>query len=329
MLMILALHAFNTYFWDSLSNLSNQMTSQDIIVILGESFTSCAGGLFVFIPGWFGIRPKVKSVANIVFQVIFYGFIILIVTSFTTGSVSWKGVKELVLLTDSLWFIKSYFLLYILSPILNSFVENADERKLRAVIVTFFVFQSIWGWTDTAKEFNYGLSVVFFIFMYLLARYMRLFLNKRIDSISKFVFLGIYGLSAILIAASVFVKHYFGLIPLTEQMLLSYVRPLMVLCSVSLFLFFSKAHFKSKAINWISTSCLSGYLIHMNSIVAPVYTNIVGAELLERKYFLLFTIIIGVFFFCAAVDQIRQWVYKFTVGLLFDKRWHLFSIVIL
>ena len=51
MLMILALHAFNTYFWDSLSNLSNQMTSQDIIVILGESFTSCAVGLFVFIPG--------------------------------------------------------------------------------------------------------------------------------------------------------------------------------------------------------------------------------------------------------------------------------------
>ena len=226
----------------------------------------------------------------------------------------------MVLLSDSLWFIKSYFLLYILSPILNSFVENADERKLRAVIVTFFVFQSIWGWTDTSKEFNYGLSVVFFIFMYLLARYMRLFLNKRIDSISKFVFLGIYGLSAILIAASVFVKHYFGLIPLTEQMLLSYVRPLMVLCSVSLFLFFSKAHFKSKAINWISTSCLSVYLIHMNSIVAPVYTNIVGAELLERKYFLLFTIIIGVFFFCVAVDQIRQWVYKFTVGLLFDKR---------
>ena len=58
----------------------------------------------------------------------------------------------------------------------------------------------------------------------------------------------------------------------------------------------------------------------MNSIVAPVYQNMVWKELLEGKYCLLFTIIIGVFFFCVAVDQIRQLVYKFTICRLLDKR---------
>ena len=216
-------------------------------------------------------------------------------------------------MSDSLWFIKSYFLLYILSPVLNAFVERANKREFQTVLLAFFLFQSVWGWMNFAEEFNYGLSVVFFIFMYLLARYMRLY-PGRITEFSKYVFLGIYCLSAFCVAILLFVKHYYGVIPLTEHMLMSYVCPFMVLCSVSLFLFFSKLQIKSKAINWISASCLSVYLIHANTLVAPYYRALAGNEYREGNYFIFIAIIGGVFLCCVSVDQIRKVLFKHTLG---------------
>ena len=65
MLLILALHAFNYYYWN---DLSSQISTRNIIAIIGESFTSCAVGLFIFISGWYGIKPKLKSISNIVFK---------------------------------------------------------------------------------------------------------------------------------------------------------------------------------------------------------------------------------------------------------------------
>lgn len=310
MLLILALHAFNNYFWNFLSG---EVTAQNVIAILGEAFTSCAVGLFVFISGWYGIKPKVKSIFNIAFQVFFYGIIICLVVSIIKGSAQWEGLKEIFLLSDSLWFIKSYFLLYILSPVLNAFVDKADKRQFRLVLVTFFLFQSIWGWLNFAEEFNYGLSVVFFIFIYLLARFIRLYAH-RITEFSKYVYLGVYSLSAILVALLLFVKHYYGIIPLTEHMLISYVCPFMVLCSVSLFLFFTKLHIKSKAINWISASCLSVYLIHANALVAPYYRAIAGNEYREGHLLVFFAIIVGVFICCIGVDLGRRLLYKLTIG---------------
>lgn len=310
MLLILALHAFNYYFWN---DLSQQVTTQNIVAILGEAFTSCAVGLFVIISGWYGIKPKVKSIANIVFQVVFYGIILFLIVSIIKGSAQWKGLRDALLLSDSLWFIKSYFLLYILSPVLNAFVEKSDKRQFQIVLISFFLFQSIWGWMNFAEEFNYGLSVVFFIFMYLLARYMRLYPNK-ITETSKIVCIVVYCLSALVVAALLFVKHYYGILPMTEHMLMSYVCPFMVLCSVSLFLFFSKIHIKSKVINWISASCLSVYLIHANSLVAPFYRSLAGKEYLDRNYLLFVAIIIGFFLCCVAVDQIRRLIHKYTIS---------------
>ena len=310
MLLILALHAFNYYYWN---NLSNQVSIRNVIAILGESFTSCAVGLFIFISGWYGIKPKLKSIANIVFQVVFYGILVFLVLSIIKRSPQWSGFKDAFLLSKSLWFVKSYFLLYILSPVLNAFVEKADKRQFQLVLITFFLFQSVWGLLNYAEEFNYGLSVVFFIFMYLLARYMRLYPRKIVDT-SKYLWIGVYCLSAVLVAVLLFVKHFYGIIPLTEHMLMSYISPLEVLCSISLFLFFSKLQIKSKIINWVSASCFSVYLIHANTLVAPYYRALAGNVFREGNYLMFVAIVVGVFICCVAIDQVRRSLYNHTFG---------------
>ena len=312
MLLILSSHAFNPFFWNSLSNSINTV---NIFVILGQSFTKCAVGLLILISGWYGITPKGKSVRNIVFQVIFYGLSIA-----ALGRGGWKAMKDVVLLSPALWFLKSYFLLYILSPVLNSFVATSSKKQFKLLLIAFFLFQSVWGWTNTALEFNYGLSVVFFIFMYLLARYLRLYLPAMANR-SAMSHLLIYCSSSLLIAAILFIKHYYGIIPfLTKHMIISLINPLMVLCSVSLFLFFSKVHFKSKIINWVAGSCLSVYLIHENPLVAPLYHNKVWEVLIDGDILLFLAIILGVFSICVIIDQLRQLIYHQVIERIFTHK---------
>ena len=142
---------------------------------------------------------------------------------------------------------------------------------------------------------------------------MRLYPRKIVDT-SKYLWIGVYFFSAVLVAVLLFVKHFYGIIPLTEHMLMSYISPLEILCSISLFLFFSKLRIKSKIINLVSASCFSVYLIHANTLVAPYYRALAGNEYREGNYLIFVAIIIGVFLCCVAVDQVRRFIYKHTLG---------------
>lgn len=310
MFMVLVLHALNHYFY---TNNTYYWTLPSIVDNVGVSFTSCANGLFVFISGWFGIKPRMKSLLNIFFQVVFYGLMCFLLGFFITGSFTDDGWKDIFLLSpDSLWFIRSYILLFIISPLLNHYVEHVEEKKIRIILILLFFFQSIWGWTNAAQEYNYGFSVLFFIFIYLLARYLKKYPNPYIKGKSM-KFLLIYVCSALLIVISLYIKH-FSRIPITEKMLLSTVNPLTIICSISLFFFFNNIRLLSKTVNWVSASVLSVYLIHENSVIAPYYRNLVWGEFLERKYLFLFFSIVLFFCICVLVDQIRQLLFKHTIG---------------
>jgi surface polysaccharide O-acyltransferase-like enzyme len=92
------------------------------------------------------------------------------------------------------WFIKAYIGLLILSPILNTFIENTTEKQLRWTIIYFYIFQTLYGWfPGGAQFFEYGYSTMSFIGLYLLARYLRLYKqevlswNKWIDLLCYFL----------------------------------------------------------------------------------------------------------------------------------------------
>ena len=45
-----------------------------------------------------------------------------------------------------------------LAPILNAFIEKADEKQMRNMTLAFFLFQTIFGWIGKSSEFYYGLT---------------------------------------------------------------------------------------------------------------------------------------------------------------------------
>lgn len=85
------------------------------------------------------------------------------------------GIKGLFALTDLNWFIKAYIVLYILSPILNAYIEKVGEKELRNTIIYFFIFQTIYGCLYSTYFFSGGYSPLSFIGLYLLARYTKIY----------------------------------------------------------------------------------------------------------------------------------------------------------
>lgn len=61
----------------------------------------------------------------------------------------WKGdfsfnelYSNINCLAKTYWFVTSYLLLYLFSPLLNSFSENAEKKELLLFIIVFYIAQT-------------------------------------------------------------------------------------------------------------------------------------------------------------------------------------------
>ena len=136
MFFILALH-INFYGLGEPSALDfNEAPLGNILRVFLESLTIVGVNCFILISGWFGIRPKTKRVAELLFQCVFfccllYGAGLLFGIPFSRRA----ALKNLFLAGQLNWFIKSYLVLYILSPVLESFINTASKRTFATVII--------------------------------------------------------------------------------------------------------------------------------------------------------------------------------------------------
>ena len=132
--------------------------------------------IFVLISGYFAIRPRVNSVVSLFYQGIFYSvgmyafWMLTKQADFSLGELSMhlKPMKVY-------WFFGSYVWLVLLAPVLNRYVESATKREFGVFLAVyyFFVCGMEW-WMSASSELQRGYSVLAFIGLYLLARYVRL-----------------------------------------------------------------------------------------------------------------------------------------------------------
>lgn len=181
MFLVLVVHAD---FWSLGGPTSNEFTANPLNAIartLLESISIVCVNVFILISGWFGIRPSLKGLLNFVFQCTFFLFGIYAVM-LATGAVhmSLKGIAGCLCLTSDHWFIRAYVGLYLLTPILNSFIEKASRHRLEIFLIAFYIFQTIWGWLGASDFVADGYSSFSFIGLYILARYIRLYMPEKL-----------------------------------------------------------------------------------------------------------------------------------------------------
>lgn len=265
----------------------------------------------MLISGWFSIKPKTKSICSFLFQIAFLQILSYVVYVFA-GLVEFskESICKLMMLKPTQgWFIKAYLLLYIISPVLNAFVENVSRRILRNVLVAYWGLLVLLGWVFEATDYiNNGYSIVSFVGLYLLARYMRVWNPKWVCK-DKSKDIGIYVLCSLLFFFVILISGLLGIRQTSYLVwkLCSYVSPLTVIGAVFLLLFFSKLEIKyNKFINLCGKSSFAVYLLqglwgYWFDILHDIDTNYQGTIYI----LLLFSFLIVVYFGCILVDLLR------------------------
>ena len=249
-------------------------------IFLSQSFSTVCVNIFVLLSGWFGIKVNLKRFSEFIFQVFFFTSIIFIGLYIYSSNVITNTDALLTFFmfhSSDYWFVKAYIGLYLFSPILNMFAERASQKQLGYFLISFFIFQTIYGWLsiDGVQWIGGGYSAVSFFFLYLIAKYTRQYLLPDINKISQKLYITVYISIVLFIATLAFIVTRLG-IPIAGR-LFTYTNPLVLSESLLLIIIFSQISIKSKIINWVGISCFSVYLLHANELLLrPYYGKIIN-----------------------------------------------------
>lgn len=279
-----------------------------------QSLSVICVNVFILITGWFGLKPKLKSISSFIFQCLFFLVGIYAMMSIIgLAEFSLNGIASCFLLTPWNWFIKAYLGLCIFAPMLNVYIERSSEQTLRKVIMFFFIFQCIYGWISSGATYiESGYSAFSFVGLYLLARYVRIYPNV-LTTQSKWIDLFIFFLIITIQSAATFTLTYIEGVG-GSGIIYSYISPGVILSALYLLLFFSKLRIQNRIINFLGASSFAAFLLHTNPNICLPYYKPLCIEIYE-KYSGIYCLSTMLFFVLAVyaiavmIDQVRIFCY--------------------
>jgi len=273
-------------------------------ILLLAAFSIIGVNVFVLITGYFSTEPKKISLANLLFICLFW-MIIRVTIGYSFGlTITWR---DFFFVTRSNWFIPSYLCLLFFTPVLNAFCDSTNKRALLGVSLALFFFEI---WFDLLPPHprislgsQRGYSVLSFMALYLLARYIRLFGVPRWFRKGSFA---IYLLCSILLcflALSLIKLGYAA-----TRIVYSYSNPLIVLSAVSFLVTFEKMPMKeNRVINHFAKSTLAVLL--GQTAISFLYTNqfsFLVTHYSGLKLVILWVGVVAIVFFASIlIDQLR------------------------
>ena len=270
--------------------------------------------IFVMISGWFGIRARLNGALRLLFQILFCGIAVGLFQLLRGAQIGSFG--KIFEHACGMWFVWSYLVLYILSPVLNAFVEKASERELRNLLLAVFGMEVL-DEILSLSLFHSGFSPLHFAFIYLLARYLRLYLAPRWQSVSTRWLVGAFcGVTLLM----VFLQWMAGAVGSPKlynhfsHFFTIYTNPLCIAQAALIILIFARLKFQSRIVNYLASAALTVYLFHQNKYVRQEYCDIFRTlhatrPLLEAVFFDALSIV-GVYLTAVGVDTLRQQAWK-------------------
>ena len=285
-------------------------TTWDIIHLELNSLAFVCVNSFVLISGYFGIRLKIRSFLNFLFQLIFWSAI-CIVSAITFFDVMVNSIIQTFLQNIVFgWFPEAYLILFAVSPILNAFIKSCTNKELGYYILLFYFLSTIGGYLMSFHDFNEGMSALSLMGLYLIGAYLKetdikLFTLKAKYNLIIYLALGF----CLVIFSIILIK-----IGVTSS-LYGYLNPVIIVMSIYLFLFFKKINIGYyKQINYLSASAFSIYLFHYNPIIfgqiQKIWSYIDFNYSMNLSLLLASVSFIAIYLFCVAVDRIRIFIFN-------------------
>ncbi len=285
--------------------------------------------IFILISGYYSIysSPKLKKGIMLICQTLFYSVALLFIVGIFNPEILSKKHLICALLPfiseKGNWFIVVYILMYALIPFINGGLKNLSKRMFFGLLLLIFFASTLLPDTfgRIMKLQDYGISrLVWFVFMYSLGAYLRLYpvklAKKRGLCAVLWVMSALFAMLFRYFYADVMYNdagNFKGIKGIIIYFFSDISRPgfMSVVFSVLSLLFFTSLKIKgNKFLFAVSGSTFGVYLIHDSEwmrrflwdVIAPVKT------VAESDYFILVSIavILLIFIACSAVDIIRK-----------------------
>jgi surface polysaccharide O-acyltransferase-like enzyme len=275
---------------------------------------------FILISGYFMVYSKftVKKLIKLVAETWFYTISIYILFSFVLTPVEPIGLKTLIKAMlpigySEYWFMTDYIMLMLMSPVLNIVIANISKERLQKFLVGAIVF---WSILPTFIGAHYGYNeLVWFIVLYMLAGYIRKYLDFEKKNARKHLIVGM--ISYILVIVSnvmlIFLGHITNIDIFTNQSsrLMFLNSPFILITAVELLIGFLKLKPNyNKLINILAGATLGVYLIHDNNLVRLYLWRVIlkNADMYNSSLLILHALIsiLIVYIVCSCIDLIRQ-----------------------
>ena len=273
--------------------------------------------VFVMISGYYGIRRRVDKFLYIISIIVFYNLIFLLFSIFVLGRPFLLSDIQRIFLPFSnggYWFLKSYLVLYLLSPYVNMVLERLQKREfgIYLLILCFIVFYLGGVFNSSIGE---GRGIVAFVLSYSIGRYIRIYfphlISYKLFKMNAFLPYLLACLLLIILYGTLPAKMSKGV----NHFFFKYNSIGLYFMSVLYFLSFKQLSFKSRFINYTAKSVLAVYLIHECSFIrdALIYkpfeklSEQVDFPILLLVYQFLFALMIVAV--CIGIDKIRERLY--------------------
>lgn len=275
MIMVVTLHFLSHS--DRLIALGVPLDGVRVIGSLLEAFCLVAVNVYLLISGYFGVKGSFKPgrAISLLCQIWFYSLLIPLVLKVAGIPVlaDTQGIYGLIqyvfpIETEHYWFATSYFLLYLLSPVLNQAVRSMTKRQLQITLGGLLsLFCVIKSFSPFVFAFDrYGYDFPWFLCVYLLAAYFGLYGGGIFERMGWLIYivscLGSFGINFLMwvLSGKWDSFSYYFTVPYHYNFILCLTG------AVGLFFGFSKVHIKegrmAETIRRLGVLSFGIYLLH-------------------------------------------------------------------
>lgn len=315
--------------------LENQLSFDTLFVYIFGAYGKIGINCFVLISGYFLCKSHIttKKFAKLLLQIMFYRVLISSIfwlTGYSTFSIKEFVLRLIPITSISAGFTNSFLIFYLCVPFLNVLVHNLKQKQhFYALILMGFTYVFLGSFPIFSVTMNY---VSWFIVLYLIASYIRLYPNNFFQSTKFWGFMAIA--SFLLTALSVVACAYLGKI-LNRGLPLYFVGEsntfLALFTGLSLFMFFKNLKIKyNPFINLVASTCFGVFLIHSSSETMRTWLwkdTLKVVEVFGKSWMPLHAIlsVLGIFVICSLIDLLRIYLLEKNFFKLWDKCWNKLS----
>ena len=284
-----------------------------------EALAVCAVDVFVLISGYFLCCSKfrIQNVFRILAVVWVYSFPLSLLSALLSGNavLTVSSLKMFFpVLTKKYWFVNAYLALYLFSPFLNKLIRSLRKNQfaiLLWMVIGLMILRPTLLPKAWAQDMTAGLSVFFFIALYFIAAWVRLYGKER--KVSFLICLPAYLLLSLFLAGVKAGLMHLGISEDTASRYYSYDSAFVVLEALALFMAFLKARQpaekKAHLINSAARYSFAAYIIHY-ALNAVLWRNILHVDrfvgLFPAGPLMILLSSIAVFLACTGLEYLRS-----------------------